>query len=71
MAKKDSAPTWLKEVKLAAQYNYLRHKREQEENQRVAAAKRDGSLEDLVNDELALARGEKTSSKTEAKKEGK
>lgn len=63
MARKDTTPAWLKEVKLAAQYNYLRHKREQEENQKVAAAKREGSLEELVAEELKQAKAPKEDKK--------
>lgn len=71
MAKNDNTPNWLDEVKLAAQYNYLRHKREQEENQRAAVAKRTGTLEELVNEELRLARGEATKPTKNEVKESK
>lgn len=71
MAKDDNTPTWLQEVKLAAQYNFLRHKREQEENQRAAVAKRSGTLQELVDEELRLAKGETTKPTKNEVKEGK
>lgn len=45
----------LDEVRLAAKYNYLKHKREQEENLRRIQAVKEGTLEELVEEEMALA----------------
>jgi hypothetical protein len=53
MAREDNTPTWLEEVKQAAKYNVVRSIREQEENQRVAAARRAGVLDEMVDIEIA------------------
>jgi len=44
----------LDEVRLAAQYNFFKHAREQEEERRRKQAVREGTLEELVAEELAL-----------------
>jgi hypothetical protein len=48
-------PNHLDEVRLAAQYNFFKHKREQEEDQRRKEAVREGTLEELVAEEMALS----------------
>lgn len=53
MAQKDTRPTWLKEVQLAAKYNYFKNLKDFEERQRVKKAKEEGTLDELVEKELA------------------